>query len=56
MKSLLSFVGESEGGKKRRKDSFVPGSVAGLFCSGSSLIKNVGVILSFDEHKADLDC
>lgn len=42
--------------EREKKNSLVPGSVADLFCSGSLLIKNVGVILSFDKHKADLDC
>lgn len=36
--------------------SAVFGSVGDLWCLVSLLIKNVGVILSFDKNKTELDC
>lgn len=36
--------------------SAVSGNVGDLLCLVSLLIKNVGVILSFDKNKTELDC
>lgn len=36
--------------------SAVSGNVGALQCLVSLLIKNVGVILSFDKNKIELDC
>lgn len=53
VKTLLSFVGERKGKKKNPRYL-----ATWLICYvwGSLLIKNVGVILSFDKNKTDLDC
>lgn len=45
VKTLLSFV-----------QRFQPYLAMWLMCLVSLLIKNVGVILSFDKNKTDLDC